>query len=297
MPDPSEGSTGMAELIDGKAIAMQIKNEVKAEVERLSQKGITLTLAVIQVGDNSASKVYVRNKKRACEYCGIQSREILLPSDTSQEKLLDLIGSLNEDDSINGILVQLPLPTHIDEQKIIRAIDPDKDVDGFHPQNVGALFIGLKGFLPCTPAGIIELLHRSGVSAEGKECVIAGRSNIVGKPMAALMLRENATVTVAHSRTRNLAEVTRRADILITAVGKPRMFTADYVKKGAVVIDCGMDRDENGHLCGDVDFDDVQKAASMITPVPGGVGPMTVAMLMKNCLASYELTHDLHAVR
>lgn len=287
--------SSMAERIDGRAIAMQIKDEVKAGVSDLAQKGITLTLAVVLVGDDSASRIYVRNKKRACEYCGIQNREILLPADTSQEKLIDLVRSLNEDDTISGILVQLPLPEQIDEQAVIRAIDPKKDVDAFHPLNVGALFIGLDGFLPCTPAGIIELLHRSGVSAEGKECVIAGRSNIVGKPMAALMLRENATVTIVHSRTRNLPEVTKRADILITAVGKPKMFTAEYVKKGAVVIDCGMDRDENGKLCGDVDFDDVQNVASKITPVPGGVGPMTVAMLMKNCLASYELTHGRNA--
>ena len=279
----------MAAIIDGKKISAQIRDEVKQKVQALSESGVKVTLAVILVGSDPASLVYVRNKKRACEYCGIISREILLPEETTQEELIAKVEELNADPSVNGILVQLPVPRQIDPDAVIRAISPLKDVDGFHPQNVGALSIGLPCFLPCTPSGIIELLRRNGIRAEGKECVIVGRSNIVGKPMAVLMLRENATVTVAHSRTVNLQEVTRRADILITAVGKPKLFTKEYVKQGAVVIDCGMDRDENGKLCGDVDFDDVFPTAGSITPVPGGVGPMTVAMLMKNCADAVDL--------
>lgn len=279
----------MAELINGKEIAGQIRDEVKGTVAALSVRGIKVTLAVVLVGEDPASQVYVRNKEKACEYCGIVSRRITLPEQTPQEELLKVVKDLNEDPSVNGILVQLPLPRHLDADEVIRAISPLKDVDGFHPQSVGALSIGLPGFTSCTPAGIIELLHRSGIKTDGRECVIVGRSNIVGKPMGMLMLRENATVTIAHSHTKNLQEVTRRADILITAIGKPKFFTRDYVKEGACVIDCGMDRDENGKLCGDVDFADAEPVAGAITPVPGGVGPMTVAMLMKNCVDSIVL--------
>ena len=274
----------MALLIDGKEISKQIKDELKQKAAELKSKGVEVTLAVIQVGDDPASSVYVRNKKKGCEYVGIGSLSYELPGETTQEELLGLIRELNGRGDVNGILVQLPLPEHIDEDTVIRAIDPAKDVDGFHPQSVGALCIGQPGFVSCTPAGIIQLLKRSGVEIEGKECVILGRSNIVGKPMALLMLRENATVTIAHSRTKNLKEVTGRADILIAAVGKPKMVTRDYVKKGAVVIDVGINRDENNKLCGDVDFEDVEPVVSAITPVPGGVGPMTIAMLMNNCV-------------
>ena len=279
-------------IIDGKAIAQQIREEIRDEVAALRENGTQITLAVVLVGEDPASKVYVRNKKKACEFAGIISREILLPEDTTQEALLDTVKQLNEDPSVNGILVQLPLPRGLDSDAVIRAITPDKDVDGFHPQSVGALSIGLPGFVSCTPAGIIELLHRSGIDAEGKECVIVGRSNIVGKPMGILMLRENATVTIAHSRTKNLREVTSRADILITAVGRAKLFHADDIKEGAVVIDCGMNRDEEGKLCGDVDTADCMGKASFITPVPGGVGPMTVTMLLKNCLDSISLHHE-----
>ncbi len=278
----------MAKIIDGKNISQQIKDEVKEAVAALAEKGIHCTLAVIQVGDNSASTVYVRNKQRACEYTGIISKMIKLPGETTQDELMKVIADLNNDDAVNGILVQLPLPKGMDEDAVIRAISPEKDVDGFHPMSVGALSIGLPGFLSCTPAGIIQLLKRSDIEIDGKECVIVGRSNIVGKPMAILLLRENATVTIAHSHTKDLASVCRRADILITATGAAKMFTHEYVKEGAVVIDCGMDRDENGKLCGDVDYDDVEPHVSAITPVPGGVGPMTVAMLMKNCLAAIK---------
>lgn len=276
----------MTKIIDGKAISMQIKEEIKKEAASLKEQGKNVTLAVIQVGDNPASCVYVRNKKKGCEYIGIGSLSYELKEETTQEELLSLIRELNAREDVNGILVQLPLPAHIDEDTVIREIDPKKDVDGFHPQSVGALCIGQPGFVSCTPAGIIELLKRSGVSLEGKECVILGRSNIVGKPMALLMLRENATVTIAHSRTKNLAEVTKRADILIVAIGKPKMITKEYVKEGAVVIDVGINRDQNNKLCGDVDFDDVAPVCSAITPVPGGVGPMTIAMLLNNCMES-----------
>lgn len=278
----------MAKLIDGKVISTEIKNELKEKAAELKAAGVDVNLAVIQVGNNPASTVYVNNKKKGCEYIGIGSLSFELPEETTQEELLSLIADLNERADVNGILVQLPLPSHIDEDKVIQAIDPKKDVDGFHPQSVGALCIGQPGFVSCTPAGIIQLLKRSGVEMAGKECVILGRSNIVGKPMSLLMLRENATVTIAHSRTANLKEVTSRADILIVAVGRPKMVTADYVKEGAVVIDVGINRDENGKLCGDVDFDDVAPKCSAITPVPGGVGPMTIAMLLYNCLASVE---------
>ncbi len=279
----------MAMTIDGKAISQRIKDELKEQAAALKKQGIKITLAVIQVGNDPASTVYVRNKKKGCEYIGIESLSYELPEETTQQELLSLIGELNRKEDVSGILVQLPLPAHIDEDKVIRAIDPKKDVDGFHPQSVGALCIGQPGFLSCTPAGIIQLLKRSSIEIAGKECVVLGRSNIVGKPMAVLMLRENATVTIAHSRTRDLKEVTKRADILIAAVGKPKMITADYVKEGAVVIDVGINRDENGKLCGDVDFESVEPLCSAITPVPGGVGPMTIAMLLNNCLESVRM--------
>lgn len=278
----------MAKIIDGKAISKAIKDEVKQQVEEWKQQGITVTLAVIQVGSNQASTVYVNNKKKACEYTGIRSLAYELPEETTQEELLSLVRELNGREDVNGILVQLPLPAHMDEDEVIRTISPQKDVDGFHPQSVGALCIGQPGFVSCTPAGIIELLKRSGIEIAGKECVVIGRSNIVGKPMAILLLRENGTVTVAHSRTRDLKAVARRADILVVAVGKAKMITSEYVKPGAAVIDVGMDRDENNKLCGDVDFADVEKVAGSITPVPGGVGPMTIAMLMHNCLESVK---------
>lgn len=280
----------MPQIIDGKAISAQIKDEVKEKVAALKAEGKNVCLAVIQVGADPASSVYVGNKKKACAYVGIESLAYELPEETTQEALLDLIADLNQKGAVNGILVQLPLPRHIDEDAVIRAIDPKKDVDGFHPQSVGALCIGQPGFVSCTPAGVIELLKRSGVEIAGKECVVIGRSNIVGKPMAILLLRENGTVTVAHSRTKNLEEVTKRADILVVAVGKPKMITRAYVKEGAVVIDVGIHRNETGKLCGDVDFEDVAPVSSAITPVPGGVGPMTIAMLMYNCVRSLELT-------
>ncbi len=269
----------MAEIIDGKAISLAIKEECRDKVEK---ENLKRCLAVVLVGDDPASAVYVGNKKKACEFCGVKSVSHELPASTTEAELLNLVADLNMDDSIDGILVQLPLPSHIDEDKVIRAISPDKDVDGFHPENVGKLSIGQPGFLSCTPAGIIQLLKRSNVDMDGKNCVIIGRSNIVGKPMALLMLRENATVTVCHSHTKDLKEVCKRADILIVAIGKPKMIDASYVKDGAVVIDVGIHRQENGKLCGDVDFGSVEPVASKITPVPGGVGPMTIAMLMKN---------------
>ena len=274
----------MAQLIDGKKISQEIKDELRQTVAELKAQGKEGALAVIQVGSDPASSVYVRNKKRACEYIGIRSESYELPEQTSEDELLALIDRLNRDPKINGILCQLPVPAHMDEDKIIRAIDPAKDVDGFHAQNVGALVIGQQGFVPCTPAGIIQLLKRSGVETAGKNCVIIGRSNIVGKPMALLMLRENATVTVCHSKTKNLPEICRQADILIVAIGRPKMITAEYVKEGAVVIDVGIHRQEDGKLCGDVDFTQVEPIAGAITPVPGGVGPMTIAMLMNNCV-------------
>lgn len=277
------------QLIDGKTISAQIKEECRMRAEEYREKGIEITLAVVQVGNDPASGVYVRNKKRACEACGIRSLSYELPEDTGEEQLLELIGKLNADPAVNGILVQLPLPRQIDENKVIRAIDVKKDVDGFHPMSAGALCTGQKGFVSCTPAGIIELLKRSGIAIAGKECVVIGRSNIVGKPVALLLLAENGTVTVCHSRTKDLKEVTKRADILVVAIGKPRFITADYVKEGAAVIDVGIHRNENGKLCGDVDFDSVAPKCSAITPVPGGVGPMTIAMLMSNCIASVDL--------
>lgn len=279
----------MPQIIDGKKISTEIKEELKEQVAALKAKGIEVTLAVIQVGNDPASSVYVGNKKKACEYIGIRSLAYELEEATTEDELLQLIDELNEREDVNGILVQLPLPAQIDEDKVIRRISPKKDVDGFHPQNVGALCIGEPGFVSCTPAGIIQLLKRSGIEIEGKECVVIGRSNIVGKPMALLLLRENGTVTIAHSRTKNLQEITRRADILVAAVGKPRMITADYVKEGAVVIDVGIHRNADKKLCGDVDFDSVAPKCSAITPVPGGVGPMTIAMLMHNCVESVKL--------
>lgn len=279
----------MAKLIDGKAISARIKDECKEKVAKLRAEGVEVTLAVIQVGADPASTVYVGNKKKACEYIGVRSLAYELPEETTEEDLLDLITELNERKDVNGILVQLPLPKHINEEKVLDRIDPKKDVDGFHPQNVGALCIGKTGFVSCTPAGIIQLLKRSGIEIAGKECVVVGRSNIVGKPMALLLLRENGTVTVTHSRTRDLKEVTRRADILVVAIGKPKMITADYVKEGAVVIDVGIHRNENNKLCGDVDFESVEPICSAITPVPGGVGPMTIAMLMNNCVESVAI--------
>lgn len=282
----------MAIRIDGKKISQEIKDELKAKVAEDKAAGKTACLAVIQVGADPASSIYVRNKKNACAYIGIESLSYELPETTTEEELLTLIGELNQRDDVNGILCQLPVPKHIREDKIIKAIDPKKDVDGFHPENVGALLIGQKGYISCTPAGIIQLLKRSGIEMEGKHCVVVGRSNIVGKPMAILMLRENATVTIAHSRTKNLKEICKEADILIAAIGKSKFFTADYIKEGAVVIDVGIHRQENGKMCGDVDYADVEPHVSAITPVPGGVGPMTIAMLMSNCVESMEASRE-----
>lgn len=279
----------MAQLIDGKRISQEIKDELKERVARYKEQGTEIALAVIQVGKDPASTVYVGNKKKACEYIGIRSASYELPEETTEQELLELIEKLNQDTAIYGILVQLPLPKHIEEDHIIQAIAPEKDVDGFHPQSVGRLSIGQPGFVSCTPAGIIQLLKRSNISIEGKECVVIGRSNIVGKPMALLLLRENGTVTICHSKTRNIQEITKRADILVAAVGRPKMIDASYVKEGAVVIDVGIHRNENNKLCGDVDFDSVEPLASAITPVPGGVGPMTIAMLMYNCVEAVEL--------
>lgn len=274
----------MAKIIDGKKISAEIKEELKEQVEQLKEAGVEGTLAVIQVGDDPASGVYVRNKKKACAYIGIHSKSFELPEETTQKELLDLIADLNADASVNGILVQLPVPAHIDEKTVINAISPNKDVDGFHPESVGSLTIGQPGFVSCTPAGIIELCKRSKVEMDGKHCVIVGRSNIVGKPMALLMLRENATVTVTHSHTKNLKEICSSADILIVAIGKKEFITGDYIKPGAIVIDVGIHRDENNQLSGDVNYEQAKEKASMITPVPGGVGPMTIAMLMHNCV-------------
>ena len=279
----------MAQLIDGKLISTQIKDELRDKVATLKEQGIIPCLAVIQVGNDPASSVYVNNKKKACAYIGIESLSYELEEAVSQEELLTLIEKLNQDDKVNGILVQLPLPKHIDENAVIHAISPKKDVDGFHPETVGNMCIGTKGFLPCTPAGVIQLLKRSGIEIDGKECVVVGRSNIVGKPMAMLLLRENGTVTITHSRTKDLKEVTKRADILVVALGKPKFITKEYVKEGAVVIDVGIHRNAENKLCGDVDFDDVVDKVSAITPVPGGVGPMTIAMLMNNCVESVAL--------
>lgn len=279
----------MEKIIDGKKISAQIKEELKIETKRLNEQGITITLAVIQVGSDPASSVYVGNKKKACEYIGIGSLSYELEEDTTQAELLALINELNQRPDVNGILVQLPLPNHIREEVIIKAISPKKDVDGFHPENVGYLSTGQKGFVSCTPAGVIELLKRSDITVTGKECVVMGRSNIVGKPMAALLIREDATVTVCHSKTVDLQAVTKRADILIAAIGKPKFITKEYIKEGAVVIDVGIHRGIDGKLCGDVDYEDVIDHVSAITPVPGGVGPLTIAMLMRNCVESAKM--------
>lgn len=278
----------MAYIIDGKRISQEIKDELKTKVEQLKAEGKQAALAVIQVGNDPASSVYVNNKKKACAYIGIESLSYELPEETTEQELLELVENLNQNDAVHGILVQLPVPKHIDADKIIQTISPKKDVDGFHPENVGNLVIGEKGFVSCTPAGIIQLLKRSNIEISGKHCVVIGRSNIVGKPMALLMLRENATVTIAHSRTQNLKELCKTADILIVAIGKPQFITAEYVREGAVIIDVGIHRDENNKLCGDVKFDEVEPLASAITPVPGGVGPMTIAMLMNNCVEAME---------
>jgi len=278
----------MAQIIDGKLISSQVKDELKAEALLLKEQGIEASLAVIQVGNDPASSIYVRNKKRACEYIGIRSLSYELSENISEEELLSLIDTLNEDDAVNGILVQLPLPKHISEQKVLNRISPKKDVDCFHPENVGKLCLGEAGFLPATPAGVIELLKRYKIDINGKKCVVIGRSNIVGKPMSLLLLRENGTVTITHSRTKDLREVTKEADILVVAIGKPLFVDASFVKEGAVVIDVGIHRDANNKICGDVDYESVATKCSAITPVPGGVGPMTIAMLMQNCLRTIK---------
>lgn len=282
----------MALIIDGKKVSTEVKEQVRLETLELAKKGIKPGLAVIIVGDDPASRVYVNNKKKACEAVGFLSREYALPATTTQEELLSLVEELNNDKEINGILCQLPLPKGLDEKAVIEAISPLKDVDAFHAINVGKIMIGDYDFLPCTPAGVMEMLHSYKIPVEGKNCVVIGRSNIVGKPMAMLLLHENGTVTVTHSRTKNLADVTREADILVAAIGKPKFVTADMVKEGAVVIDVGMDRDENGKLCGDVDFENVKDKCSAITPVPGGVGPMTIAVLMKNTLKACKIQNN-----
>ena len=283
----------MSILIDGKKISAQVKEAVAAEAAALREQGIEPGLAVVLVGDDPASRVYVNNKKKACDFCGIRAMEHALPASTSEAELLALIAQLNADPAVNGILVQLPLPSQICEGHIIAAIDPRKDVDAFHPVNVGKIMIGDFDFLPCTPAGCIDLIDSTGVPIEGKRCVVIGRSNIVGKPMAMLLLHRNGTVTICHSRTKNLKEICKEADILVAAVGKPRFVTADMVKEGAVVIDVGMNRLPDGKLCGDVDFEAVSPIAGYITPVPGGVGPMTIATLMRNTLKAAKLQNGL----
>lgn len=279
----------MAEIISGKVVSAAKREEIKERVAKLNEQGKQVGLAVIIVGNNSASRVYVNNKKKACAEVGINSFEYALPEETTQDELLDLIARLNNDEKVNGILCQLPLPSHIDEQAVINAIDPSKDVDAFHPFNVGHIMIGDYTFLPCTPAGIMEMLKFYNISVNGKKCVVIGRSNIVGKPMAMLLLKENGTVEICHSRTKNLKEETLSADILVAAVGKAYFVTADMVKEGAVVIDVGMNRNEEGKLCGDVCYEEVEKKASFITPVPGGVGPMTITMLLENTVRAVEV--------
>ena len=276
-------------LLNGKELASKIKDEVKTGVEQLEKSGKSVHLAVVQVGDNAASSTYVRNKQNACKYCGIKSTTFKLDADTSEETLLNLIDTLNTDDNVNGILVQLPLPKYINEHKVIQAITPEKDVDGFHEINVGKLMIGEDTFIPCTTNGIIELLKVNDIEIEGKHCVVVGRSNIVGKPTAIELLRHNGTVTICHSKTNDLKQICRSADILVCAIGKPKFFNSEYISEGAVVVDVGIHRQEDGTLCGDVDFTDVENIVSAITPVPGGVGAMTVAMLMKNCLQAAML--------
>jgi len=280
----------MSKLIDGKKISAEVKAKVAEEVAALKEKGISVGLAVVIVGNDPASRVYVNSKKKACALCGIDSYEYALPEETTEEELLALVHKLNGDDAIHGILVQLPLPKHLNDELIIANIDPKKDVDAFHELNVGKIMIGNYDFLPCTPAGVMVLLEKSGIDVTGKECVVVGRSNIVGKPQAMLLLHANGTVTVCHSRTKDLAEVTRRADILVVAIGKADFITGDMVKEGAVVIDVGMNRRADGKLTGDVDFATVEPKASFITPVPGGVGPMTITMLLRNTLTAAEKT-------
>ncbi len=280
-------------IIDGKAVSSQIRSEIAKETLEIKKQGVTPGLAVILVGDDSASQVYVRNKEKACNEVGFYSEKFLLPGDTTQEELNNLVSELNSRGDINGILCQLPLPAHLNEDEVINLIKPEKDVDAFHPMNVGAIMIGNYHFLPCTPAGIMELIHSTGIDVTSKKAVVIGRSNIVGKPMAMLLLHENATVEITHSKTLNLSEITKTADILVAAVGKPKFVTADMVKEGAIVIDVGMDRDENDKLCGDVDFEHVAPKCSYITPVPGGVGPMTIAMLMRNTLTAAKLQNNI----
>ena len=283
----------MAKIIDGKAVSASVKEAVAKEAAALKEKGILVGLAVVIVGNDPASRVYVNNKKKACAACGIESYEYALPEETTEEELLALVEKLNGDPAVNGILVQLPLPLQIDEHRIIEAISPKKDVDAFHAVNVGKIMIGDFDFLPCTPSGCMDLIDSTGVPVEGKRCVVIGRSNIVGKPMAMLLLHRNGTVTICHSKTKNLKEICREADILVAAVGRPNFVTADMVKEGAVVIDVGMNRLENGKLCGDVDFEGVSKVAGWITPVPGGVGPMTIATLMRNTLTAAKLQNGM----
>lgn len=276
----------MAKILSGKTVSARVKEELKKEVEILKEQGKQTGLAVVLVGEDPASQVYVRNKEKACAEVGIYSEMHKLPKETTEEELMALVNQLNNDEKIDGILVQLPLPKHLDDKVIINNIKPEKDVDAFHPSNVGKIMIGDYEFLPCTPAGIMELIHESGVEVEGKVCVVVGRSNIVGKPMSMLLLHENGTVTTCHSRTKDLPEITRRADILVAAIGSAKFITSDMVKPGSVIIDVGMNRDENNKLCGDVDFDSVEPIAGAITPVPGGVGPMTIAMLMRNTVTA-----------
>lgn len=283
----------MSQIIDGKAVSKQVRERVSKETEQLKAKGVTPGLAVIIVGEDPASQVYVRNKEKACEEVGFYSEKFALPENTTQEELDALVMELNNRPEINGILCQLPLPKHLDDKRVIDLIDPIKDVDAFHPVNVGAIMIGDYNFLPCTPAGVMELIHSTGIDVTGKKAVVIGRSNIVGKPMAMLLLHENATVEITHSRTVDLKAITSEADILVAAIGKPKFVKADMVKEGAVVIDVGMDRDENGKLCGDVDFDDVKDKCSFITPVPGGVGPMTISMLMQNTLTAAKIQNNI----
>lgn len=290
---PKRRKITMAKIIDGKAVSAKVKEQVRKEAEVLKDQGIEIGLAVVIVGNNSASRVYVNNKKKACEEVGFNSYEYALPEETTESELLELVEKLNSDDKVNGILVQLPLPKQINENAIINAIRPDKDVDAFHPENVGHIMIGDFSFLPCTPAGVMELIAETGVDVCGKSCVVIGRSNIVGKPMAMLLLHKNGTVTICHSRTKNLAEICSKADILVAAVGKAKFVTPDMIKEGAVVIDVGMNRDENGKLCGDVDYAACFDKAGYITPVPGGVGPMTIAMLMRNTLTAAKIKNNI----
>lgn len=283
----------MCKIIDGKQISADVKAAIAEETKTMKEKGIEVGLAVVIVGNDPASKVYVRNKKLACEAVGFASYEYALPEETTEEELLELVDKLNNDPKINGILVQLPLPAHLNDKVIIDNIRPEKDVDAFHPVNVGKIMIGDYSFLPCTPAGVMELIKSTGIEVSGKECVVIGRSNIVGKPMSMLLLHQSGTVTICHSKTKNLKDICSKADILVAAVGRAKMVTADYIKEGAVVIDVGMNRDENGKLCGDVDFEDCKDKAGYITPVPGGVGPMTIAMLMKNTLTATKQQNDI----